>query len=91
MLETWNGVRYVCFAGAEVPTHGVDVTDSLERGIASLAAHAEYMTGLGQGNFDPAPFLTWIAEGSGHAMGVEFAVLFDVHTLISDDPPPWVS
>lgn len=90
-LDTWNGVRYVCFAGAEVPTHGVDVTDSLERGIASLAAHAEYMNGLGSGNFDPAPFLTWIAEGSGHAMGVEFAVLFDVHTLISDEPPPWVS
>jgi LmbE family N-acetylglucosaminyl deacetylase len=46
-LEPWGGVRYVCFAGAEKPTHGVDVTGTpLERGIASLAAHAEYTKAL---------------------------------------------
>ncbi|GAA1807355.1 PIG-L family deacetylase [Luedemannella flava] len=91
-LEPWGGVRLVAVAGAETPTHGVDVTgEPLQRGIASLAAHAEYTAGLGGGGFDPAPFLTWIAEGSGYALGVEQAVLFDVHELIPSGPPPWVS
>jgi LmbE family N-acetylglucosaminyl deacetylase len=90
-LEPWGGVRYVCFAGAEVPTHGVEVTgEPLQRGIASLAAHAEYTKALGAGMFDPAPFLTWAAKLGGPAMGVEAAVLFDVHVLAFEGPPPWV-
>jgi LmbE family N-acetylglucosaminyl deacetylase len=91
-LEPWGGVRYVCFAGAEKPTHGVDVTGTpLERGIASLAAHAEYTKALGAGGFEPGPFLTWIARMNGPAMGVECAALFDVHALIPEGPPPWVT
>jgi hypothetical protein len=40
--------------GAEQPTHGVDVTGApLQRGIASLAAHAEYTAGLGAAGFAP--------------------------------------
>jgi LmbE family N-acetylglucosaminyl deacetylase len=90
-LEPWGGVRYVCFAGAEQPTHGVDVTGTpLERGIASLAAHAEYTKGLGAGGPEPGPFLTWMARVSGQAAGVEAAVLFDVHALIPEGPPPWI-
>ncbi|HYN93993.1 MAG TPA: PIG-L deacetylase family protein [Pilimelia sp.] len=89
-LEPWSGVRYVCFGGAEAPTHGVDVTgEPLRRGIASLAAHAEYTKGLGAGAFDPAPFLTWAAGMGGAALGVESAVLFDVHVLAFEGPPPW--
>ncbi|MEJ3749575.1 PIG-L deacetylase family protein [Actinomycetes bacterium KLBMP 9797] len=91
-LEPWGGVRYVCVAGAETTTHGVDVTgESLQRGIASLAAHAEYTKGLGAEGFDPAPFLTWIARQAGPAMGVEAAVLFDVHALAFEGPPPWLT
>ncbi|MEU9102303.1 PIG-L deacetylase family protein [Streptomyces sp. NPDC048361] len=92
-LEPWSGVRFVAFAGAERPTHGVAVTgEPLERGIASLAAHAEYTKGLGAeaDAFAPRPFLTWIARAAGSAMGVEAAVLFDVHQLIPEGPPPWV-
>jgi LmbE family N-acetylglucosaminyl deacetylase len=90
-LQPWAGVRYVCLNGAEQPTHGVDVTGvPLERGIASLAAHAEYTKGLGAAAFEPGPFLTWLARTSGPAMGVEAAVLFDVHVLIPDSPPPWL-
>jgi LmbE family N-acetylglucosaminyl deacetylase len=90
-LEPWGGVRMVCVAGAERPTHGVDVTgDPLERGIASLAAHAEYTKGLGAQGFEPRPFLTWAARMGGPALGVEAAVLFDVHVLVPEGPPPWV-
>jgi LmbE family N-acetylglucosaminyl deacetylase len=90
-LEPWDGVRYVCLAGAANPTHGVDITgEPLQRGIASLAAHAEYTKGLGGGGPDPAPFLTWAAQHSGPALGVEAAVLFDVHVLAFEGPPPWL-
>ena len=89
-LEPWDGIRLVCVAGAERPTHGVDITgEPLERGIASLAAHAEYTKGLGERAFEPRPFLTWAARMGGPALGVEAAVLFDVHELIPDGPPPW--
>jgi LmbE family N-acetylglucosaminyl deacetylase len=90
-LEPWGGVRYVCFGGAERPTHGVDVTgEPLQRGIASLAAHAEYTKALGASAFEPGPFLTWMARQGGPALGVEAAVLFDVHALTFEGPPPWL-
>ncbi len=90
-LEPWGGVRYLCLAGAERPTHGVDVTgEPLQRGIASLAAHAEYTKGLGAAAFEPGPFLTWAARTGGPAMGVEAAVLFEVHAFTFEGPPPWV-
>lgn len=90
-LEPWGGVRYVCFSGAAEPTHGVDVTgEPLRRGIASLNAHAEYTKALGSGAFDPEPMLTWSARTAGPALGVEAAVLFDVHVLGFEGPPPWM-
>jgi LmbE family N-acetylglucosaminyl deacetylase len=90
-LEPWGGVKFVGFAGASEPTHGVDVTgEPLQRGIASLAAHAEYTKGLGVSGPDPGPFLTWMARMAGQRLGVEAAVLFDVHMLTFEGPPPWV-
>jgi LmbE family N-acetylglucosaminyl deacetylase len=91
-LEPWGGVKYVCYAGADKPTHGVDITGApLQRGIASLNAHAEYTKGLGVGGPEPGPMLTWIARMSGTALGVEEAVLFDVFPLTFEGPPPWVA
>ena len=92
-LEPWGGVRYVCFAGTDHPTHGVDISgEPLERGIASLGAHEVYLKGLGAAAavFEPRPFLTWMARMAGPAMGVEAAVLFDMHKLMFEEPPPWV-
>jgi LmbE family N-acetylglucosaminyl deacetylase len=90
-LEPWGGVRFVAYAGADRPTHGVDITGAaLQGGIASLNAHAEYTKGLGAGGPEPGPMLTWMAEMSGPAMGVRQAVLFDVFQLGFDGPPPWV-
>jgi LmbE family N-acetylglucosaminyl deacetylase len=89
-LEPWGGVRFVAFAGSGRPTHGVDVTgEPLQRGIASLAAHAEYTKGLGVGGPEPGPMLTWFANQSGRAMGVEQAQLFEVYQIGFEGPPPW--
>jgi LmbE family N-acetylglucosaminyl deacetylase len=90
-LEPWGGVRAVCFAGASQPNHGVDITgEPLQCGIRSLAAHKEYIKGLGAGGPEPGLLLTWVAtKMAGPAMGVEAAVVFDVHMLRFDGPPPW--
>lgn len=90
-LEPWGGVRFILVGGANTPTHGVDVTgEPLRRGIESLRAHAQYTSGLGRAGFDPAPFLTWFAEQGGLAMGVDSAVLFDLHWIVPPGPPPWL-
>lgn len=89
-LAPWDGVRFAAFAAPEHPTHGVEVAgDPLERGIASLAAHAAYAAGLGEKSVDPRTFLTWATGTAGRAMGVDAAVLFDVHRLAPEGRPPW--
>src|SRR5438552_6438586 len=56
--------------------HGVDVTgEPLERGIASLEAHAEYLAGI-PGHPAPRAMLTMITQMQGRGMGVANAVLF---------------
>ncbi|GLY97712.1 PIG-L deacetylase family protein [Actinoplanes sp. NBRC 103695] len=89
-LPTWDGVRFVAYGGSAAPTHGVDITgEPLERGIASLNAHAEYTKGLGAGGPEPRAMLTWMARQSGPRMGVAEASLFEVMPLGFDGPPPW--
>ena len=80
--EPWSGVRFVAFGAAERPTHGVDITgEPLRRGVASLGAHAAYLSGLGPGSPPPEEMLTTFAAESGRAMGVPYAVLFEVFEL----------
>jgi LmbE family N-acetylglucosaminyl deacetylase len=55
------------------PTHFVDVTDTIEAGVASLREHRAYLEGLG-GDFDPDEFLRNLAGYSGMAADVEYAV-----------------
>lgn len=45
-LEPWGGVRWVAIAGSPAITHAVDVSDALDRAIASLAAHRVYLAAL---------------------------------------------
>ena len=90
-LEPWGGVRFILVAGNSTPSHGVDVSGEwLQRGIESLRAHAQYTSGLGRASFDPAPFLSWFARQGGAALGVDAAVLFDVHWIVPPGPPPWI-
>ncbi|HEX6870924.1 MAG TPA: PIG-L family deacetylase, partial [Micromonosporaceae bacterium] len=76
-LEPWSGVRAVLAAGSPVPTHGVDVTDHLAKGVESLQAHAAYLAGLSQ-QMDVEEFLEAIARGNGARLGVRYAVSFEV-------------
>lgn len=73
----WEGVRWLAFAGASSPTHGVDVTDHLADGITSLMCHRTYIDALGD-DFDADSFLRGAATFAGKALGVEYAVAFAV-------------
>ncbi len=77
-FEPWSGVRRVAFAGSPDATHAVEVTGFLDRGIASLEAHAQYLIGLGS-DWPPADmFLTARAEAVGPRLGVDHAVAFEI-------------
>jgi LmbE family N-acetylglucosaminyl deacetylase len=84
-LDPWSP-RWLLVSGDPRPTHGVDVTgEPLERGIASLEAHREYLAGI-PGHPPPRLMLTGITAMQGRPMGVAHAVLFrafDFHA-----PPP---
>lgn len=72
-FEPWPGVRDVYVMGSNEPTHGVDVSDTMDLGVDSLRAHRTYLDGLGR-DFDPAEFLEGMTIGPGDALGVRNAV-----------------
>jgi LmbE family N-acetylglucosaminyl deacetylase len=76
--EAWSGVRFALVAGASDATHYVDVTSALERGIASLEAHARYLAHVGT---DARAFLTSIAERAGRECGTRYATSFGLMSL----------
>jgi LmbE family N-acetylglucosaminyl deacetylase len=76
-LAPWNGVRAVWAAGSPLSTHGVDVTDHLAAGVASLQAHEAYLAGLSQ-QMDPEEFLESFARMTGSRLGCRFGVAFEV-------------
>ena len=54
-------------------THFVDVTGTIDAGVASLREHRAYLDGLG-GDFDPDEFLRNMAGYVGLAAGCEYAL-----------------
>jgi LmbE family N-acetylglucosaminyl deacetylase len=73
--EPWQGIKAVYVAGTSQPTHFVDVSDTIDDGVASLREQQAYIDGLGTG-FDPDEFLRNISGFGGMAAGCEYAVLF---------------
>ena len=80
-LEPWGGVKAVWAFGSPAATHGVDTTDTFDAGVASLAAHAAYIDGLGWENWDPREFLEGYGRQTGQRMGVPFATSAEVYSL----------
>ena len=79
-LEPWS-VRWLLVPGDPRPTHGVDVSgEPLERGIASLDAHAGYLAGI-PGHPLPRQLIGMITAMQGRAMGVANAVLLRAYDL----------
>ncbi|MFL6288863.1 MAG: PIG-L deacetylase family protein [Actinomycetes bacterium] len=80
-LEPWSGVRAVWAGGSPDARHAVDVTDTFDAGLASLRAHAAYLSGLGPDAPDPAEMLEGLARQIGTQLGVPMASSFEVFPL----------
>ena len=74
--DPWSGVSSVWVAASSAPTHFVDVSDTLDLGIASLREHRVYLEGLGDDSFDPDSFLRQSARAAGNSSGCQYAVTF---------------
>ena len=79
----WSGVRFALFNGSPSATHAVDVTATIDIGVASLRAHQTYLDALPDGatGKDPEPFLRGLAEAAGAQLGVAAAVTFELVPL----------
>ena len=76
--EAWDGVRFVAFNASPVATHAVDVTDSFDAGVESLACHALYLRELGGDMASPDAFLRANATAAGRRLGVPLATTFEL-------------
>jgi LmbE family N-acetylglucosaminyl deacetylase len=79
----WNGVRFALFGGSPEATHAVDISGSIDLGVASLQEHRVYLDGLADGTVgkDPEPFLRGMAEAAGPLLGVTAATTFELIPL----------
>jgi len=68
-----NSIKHAYIAATGNPTHFVDVTATIEAGIASLREHRAYLDGLG-GEFNPDEFLRNMAGYVGLGAGCDYAV-----------------
>ena len=81
-----HSARWLLVAGDPRPTHGVDVSgEPVERGIASLEAHQQYLAGI-PGHPPPRTMISAITTMQGRAMGVSNAVLMRAFDF--EAPPP---
>jgi LmbE family N-acetylglucosaminyl deacetylase len=81
-LEPWGDVRQVWASSSPNAKHGVDTTDTFDRGVESLKAHQAYIEGLGWENFDPAEFLEGNSRPAGARLGVTFGTAFEVFSMV---------
>jgi LmbE family N-acetylglucosaminyl deacetylase len=80
--EPWGGVRWVAVASSPRNSHAVDVGETFERGVASLAAHRAYLDALGGAMADPEAFLRPMAEADGARLpGATLATAFELIAL----------
>ncbi|WP_432854990.1 PIG-L deacetylase family protein [Amycolatopsis sp. CA-161197] len=77
-LQPWQ-VRQIVVINSPEATHGIDTTDFLDHGVASLEAHVEYLRGLQPGPMtDPREYLESSGKAAGQRLGVRFAVTAEV-------------
>lgn len=80
-LEPWKVTR-ILVSGSPEATHGVDVTETFDLGVASLEAHGEYLRGLADNPMsEPREFLEAFARQVGTRVGAKYGVSFEVIEL----------
>ena len=81
--DPWDGVRFAVFGGSPQATHAVDITETIDRGVASLETHRAYLDALPAGTTgtDPGVFLRGSAAENGPRLGVALATTFELIPL----------
>ena len=75
----WSGVRWAAVGGSPQATHALDITDTIDRGIASLQEHAAYLEALGDHPMaDADAFLRGMAEMTGARFGDRLSTAFEL-------------
>lgn len=80
-LEPWNKVRMVLAAGSPEATHGVDVTEHFQAGIASLLAHKAYLEAVGESPEAMEEFLESFARQAGARIGATLGASFEAYPV----------
>jgi LmbE family N-acetylglucosaminyl deacetylase len=76
-FEPWK-VRHIAIGQSARATHAVDVTATIDAGVASLRAHQRYLEGLGDAAPDPDEMLRGFAAMTGERFGGRLAVGFEL-------------
>jgi len=76
-MAPWTARHGVAVYGSEHVTHAVAVEAGIDRAIASLEAHATYLTVLGDGT-DPRELLTSNAQANADRFGGRLCVAFEL-------------
>ncbi|MFE0370261.1 PIG-L deacetylase family protein [Streptomyces tendae] len=74
----WQGVRYVAVSNSPRPTHAVDVSDHIDRAVASLEAHASYLAAMQPPVTDVRGPLLGLARAMGARFGGRPAIAFEL-------------
>ena len=76
-------MRFALFNGSPEATHAVDVTETIDLGVASLREHRAYLEALSSDTigFEPDSFLRDMARSIGPSIGVDAAVSFELVPL----------
>ena len=73
--------RRVMVAGSPLARHAIDVSDTVDLAVASLAEHKTYLEGLGDHAMGDPEFLRWILAEAGAAAGCDAAVGVELFEL----------
>jgi LmbE family N-acetylglucosaminyl deacetylase len=78
--EPWKGVHWIAVAGSPLATHAVDISSTLDRAVASLAAHRTYLTALDDAEPEQQArsFLENMANAAAQRFGGRPAVEFEL-------------
>ncbi|MFP5220630.1 MAG: PIG-L deacetylase family protein [Actinomycetes bacterium] len=81
-LQPWDGVRWIALVMDADPTHAVDVTGHVDRGLAALRAHERYFAQFGG---PPEQLVRDAAAQAGAAHGVEHAIEVRLVRLVPEE------
>jgi LmbE family N-acetylglucosaminyl deacetylase len=76
-LEPWPGVKYVVMSSSPQPSHAVDVSGAIDKAVASLEAHREYLAQLGFTGSVRDPLVGLFSQ-TGQRFGGRPAIAFEM-------------